>query len=290
MARKNSSVTIVRQSDSLKDWSQDANVRLAAIGASFPQPEVPPTFVPEIGELVRAADGRGIHYVARVKGDMFAAECGRVYRIGEPGQPGDLINSCAYCNEGTFAPVDATDDKPRKVKAAKAGPSAEELAAAEAKAAQERRFLINRVVNGLYESLNTLGNSAPAESYVETLTAAIKLVKGARVSTTGVASGPKSPRATYDVQPTVEGDSPELARIRELADAGSERAKVVIAHVDSWRDADGKVVSTKDKLPEGLCSYCKSVKHIRRTGFFSAAVTIAQCEKQVAEVTEEVAA
>jgi hypothetical protein len=96
--------------------------------------------------------------------------------------------------------------------------------------------------------------------------------QGARTSATParitVSGGPKAPRGRYSA-PERETDSPELGEIRRFARAGDERAKTIIAHVDAWVDGQ-------------TCTYCKSEKHIRRTGFFSAAREIAKMADRAA--------
>jgi hypothetical protein len=86
----------------------------------------------------------------------------------------------------------------------------------------------------------------------------------------GIATArPRAPRGKY-ATPEHNTDSPELGEIRRYANAGDERAKDIIAHVDAW--VDGQV-----------CTYCKSKGHVRRTGFFSAAREIVKMADRAAK-------
>ena len=255
-------------------------------------------------------------------GDTFMAECGRIYTLADarPGEPIDLGKMCDYCADGEFAPVDvpapviiiqraprATKPQlPWYVSAAIARDNA-------ARDATDRLIRLNAALATLRTNLNTvilptspwlttpfssdqpgyatnvslLDIATPATTILEVLGNAlvtIKAVSGTkRAYTRSASTGDRAERGTY-APPENTDDTPELGEIRRYATAGEERAISIINHVDAWVDTDGKPVKTQDKLVDNLCSFCKSDKHIRRTGFFSASREIEKMRERAANV------
>jgi hypothetical protein len=319
-ARKNGAVSVVRQSDNALLETAEESLSQEVPDDETPEmpddetpeviePETPdetpgdetpdetlnygpePVVLPESGVLVVAADGRGVHANVRVKFSekagkiLFTSECGWAYVFEREATTADVLALCSYCADGSIAPEAVQPAKVKAPKAAKLAPvlTFEEQIEAEQKLAEERRAILSAAFATLHDSFRELPEWPATSQAIEILETALRSVKGTRARTPGAVAGTKAPRAVYVVGDRKEGDSDALAMIRQYANQGDERAQAIIAHVDSWVDADGKYVSTADKIVGGICPTCNSDKHLRRTGFFSAEREIEKMRERAAK-------